>query len=248
MKKFLFIVTAILISYFSFAQDSTSHSKKKKDWSKVKLTGRANDHFMLQYGMAGWAQRPDSIKTSGFSRSFNFYVMIDMPFKTDPRLSVAFGPGIGTDHIFFEKTNITIANHTTNLRFQNVSDTNHFEKTKLVSAFLELPIELRFSSNPETGKGLKAALGIKIGALADIHTKSKNWVDKNGKTISGFSDKFVQKQKDKYFFNSKRLVGTMRVGYGNLSLYGAYQLGSFVKDGLGPSVKPFSIGIALSGL
>jgi hypothetical protein len=73
-------------------------------------------------------------------------------------------------------------------------------------------------------------------------------VGKNGKTIAGFSDKFVQKQKDKYFFNGNRLVGTMRVGYGNLSLYGTYQLGAFIKDGQGPAVKPFSIGITLSGL
>lgn len=248
MKKLLFIATALLFTFFSFAQDTTT-TKKKKDWSKVKLTGRANDHFMIQYGIAGWAKRPDSINTSGFSRSFNFYIMIDMPFKTDPRFSVAFGPGIGTDHLFFEKRNITIANHQTALRFQNVSDTNHFQKTKFVSAFLELPIELRFCKNPEnSGKSFKVALGAKIGTLVDVHTKSKNWVDKNGKTIAGFSDKFVQKQKDKYFFNGNKLVGTMRVGYGNLSLYGTYQLGAFIKEGLGPAVKPYSIGITLSGL
>jgi len=249
MKKLLFIVTATLLTYFSFAQDSTVNSKKKKDWSKVKLTGRANDHFMFQYGVARWSQKPDSIHNSGFSRSFNFYIMIDMPFKTDPRFSVAFALGIGTDHIFFSKTNVTISNHNTDLRFQNVSDTNHFEKTKLVSAYLELPVELRFSKNPEnSGKSFKASLGLKIGALADIHTKSKNWVNKSGTTITGFSNKFVQKQKDKYFFNGNRLVATARVGYGNLSLFGTYQLGSLIKTGFGPAVKPYTIGVTLSGL
>jgi len=249
MKKFLFIVTAIFTTSFLFAQDSTSNIKKKKDWSKVKLNGRANDHFMFQYGVANWAQKPDSLKTSGFSRSFNFYVMIDMPFKTDPRFSVAFGPGIGTDNIFFSNKNITINNHSTELRFQNVSDTNHFDKTKLVTAYLELPVELRFSNNPEnSGKSFKVSLGVKIGTLVDVHTKSKNWVDKSGTTISGYSNKFVQKQKDKYFFNGNRLVGTMRVGYGNLSLFGTYQLGNLIKDGYGPSVKPYTIGITISGL
>jgi len=248
MKKFLLIASAFSFSLFLYSQEKPSSKNKKKDWSKVKLTGRSNDHIMIQYGIAGWAQRPDSIKTSGFSRSFNFYVMIDMPFKTDPRFSVAFGPGIGTDHIFFENRYVTIANHQTNLQFQDLSDTSHFEKTKLVSAFLELPIELRFCMNPEKSKSFKVALGAKIGTLVDIHTKSKNWVDKNGNTISGYSDKFVQKQKDKYFFNGNRLAGTMRVGYGNLSLYGTYQLGAFIKEGQGPAVKPFSIGITLSGL
>lgn len=250
MKKLLFVLASSLFTYFLFAQDVPKETKLgKKDWSKVKLTGRANDHFMIQYGIAGWAQKPDSIKTGGFSRSFNFYLMIDMPFKTDPRFSVAFGPGIGTDHIFFEKTNVTIANHLGQLRFQNQKDTTHFAKTKLVTAFLELPVELRFCMNPEnSNKSFKVALGVKIGTLADVHTKSKKWEDKSGNTISGFSDKFVQKQKDKYFFNGNRLSGTVRVGLGNLSLYGSYQLGSLVKEGLGPTVKPYSIGFTISGL
>ena len=250
MKKIFQVVFGICLSVSLFAQDNpVTKASKKKDWSKVKLTGRANDHFMIQYGVAGWAQKPDTINKNGFSRSFNFYIMIDMPFKTDPRFSVAFGPGLGTDHIFFDKTNITITDHQQPLRFQNVADTNHFKKTKLVNAYLELPLELRFSTNPENNKkSFKAAIGIKIGTLVDVHTKNKNWVDKNEKTITGFSDKFVQKQKDKYFFNGNRFVGTMRVGYGNLSLFGSYNLGTFVKEGLGPNVKPFSIGLTLSGL
>jgi hypothetical protein len=204
---------------------------------------------MFQYGITGWAQKPDSIKTGGFSRSFNFYLMIDMPFKSDPRFSVAFGPGIGTDNIFFEKTNVTITNRLKPLQFQNMKDTNNFAKTKLVTAYLELPVELRFCLNPEnSNKSFKVAVGAKIGTLADIHTKSKKWVDKRGNVISGFSDKFIQKQKDKYFFNGNRLVGTLRIGYGNLSLFGSYQLGSLIKTGLGPVVKPYSIGFTISGL
>ena len=250
MKKIFQIALGFCFSVSLFAQDNpATETSKKKDWSKVKLTGRANDHLMIQFGMAGWAKKPDSINTARFSRSFNFYVMIDMPFKTDPRFSVAFGPGIGTDHIFFEKTNISITERLKPLRFQNVKDTNHFQKSKLVNAYLELPIELRFSMNPENNKkSFKAALGIKIGTLMDVHTKNKNWVDKTDNTIAGFSDKFVQKQKDKYFFNSNRFVGTMRVGYGSMSLFATYNLGVFVKEGLGPNVKPYSIGLTLSGL
>ena len=239
----------LFITFYSFAQDVPKESNKKKDWSKVKLTGRANDHFLLQYGITNWSGKPDSIKTGGFSRSFNFYVMIDMPFKTDPRFSVAFGPGVGTDHIFFEKTLITTTNHLKPLVFQNLADTNHFDKFKLVNVFLELPLELRFSLNPEnSNKSLKIALGAKAGVQVDAHTKGKRWVDKNGKLITGYDDKFVQKNKDKYFFNGNRLVGMLRVGYGNISLYSSYQLGSLIKDGLGPSVKPFTVGLTISGL
>jgi hypothetical protein len=248
MKKLLLILTASLFTFFSFSQDASK--KGKKDWSKVKLTGRANDHFMAQFGYAAWASKPDSINTHGFSRSFNFYVMLDMPFKTDPRFSVAFGPGVGTDNIYFQNTHINVANHLDkHLRFQNVADTNHFEKYKLVSGYLELPLELRFCMNPEnSNKSFKVALGAKIGMLTDIHTKGKKWENRYGTAVVGYSENYVQKEKDKYFFSGNRICGTFRVGYGNFTAYTTYQLGAFVKEGLGPILKPWSIGLCISGL
>ena len=249
MKKTLLTGFAILCILISFAQDVPTETEKKKDRSKISLANSSNDHFLIQFGYAGWAGKPDSINTKGLSRSFNFYVMMDFPFKTDPRFSVALGPGVDTDHIFFEKTNITIADQSKPLRFQNLADTNHFDKYKLVSAFLELPVELRFSSNPEkSGKSFKLAIGAKVGTLVDIHVKGKRWVDKNGDLVTGFGERFVQKQKDKHFFNGNRLVGTARIGYGYFSLFGTYELGPFIKEGLGPTIHPFSIGITLSGL
>ena len=245
MKKIILILTACFIGMISFSQETP----KKKDRSKINLSGRANDHFLIQYGWNGWSGKPDSIRTKGFSRTFNFYVMLDYPFKTDPRFSVAFGPGVGTDHIFFDAINATIADHSGDLRFENKKDTNHFDKYKLATAFLELPVELRFSSNPlESGKSFKVALGLKVGLLADVRTKGKNWVNKSNETVAGFDDKFIQKQKDKFFFNNNRLVATARIGYGHFSLFGTYQLGSLIKEGLGPNVKPVSIGLTLSGL
>jgi hypothetical protein len=251
MKKFLSVVLAISISLFLFSQDktSTSSKKKKKDWSQVKLTNRANDHFMIQYGWLNWASIPDSINKRGWSNTFNAYFMIDMPFKTDPRFSIAFGPGIGVDNMFFEKTTVTITNHLKPLEFKNLADTNHFNKYKLVNAFAELPLELRFVLNPEnTNKSFKVAIGAKVGIQMSAHTKGKEWKDKKGHIVTGFDDKFVQKNKDKYFFNGNRFQGTFRVGYGFISAFGTYQFNSLIKEGLGPQVKPWSVGITISGL
>src|SRR5262245_6619025 len=146
MKKILFVVLSFTLSIVLSSQEtpSSTTSKKKKDWSKVKLTGRANDHFMLQYGYTNWVNKPDSINEKVFSRSFNAYIMLDLPFKTDPRISVALGAGIGTDHIFFEKTHITIENHLNDIQFLNVADTNHYEKYKLVTAYFDFPLEFRW--------------------------------------------------------------------------------------------------------
>ena len=77
------------------ATPAAVEGKPKKDWSKINLTKRSADHFMFQLGYDNWAGAPDSVHIRGFNRSANFYVMFDFPFKTDPRLSIGAGLGIG---------------------------------------------------------------------------------------------------------------------------------------------------------
>jgi hypothetical protein len=171
--------------------------------------------------------------------------MFDFPFKSNPKLSVGIGAGIGTDNIYFDKTYVGIKDVTTTLRFQNLSDTNHFKKYKLTTAILEAPLELRFSSKPETpNKSVKAAIGIKAGVLLAAHTKGRTWQNKTGGTLIAYTEK----QSDKHFFNSNRFVGTARIGYGVFSVFGTYQLNTLFKTGLGPDVRPYTVGLTLSGL
>jgi Outer membrane protein beta-barrel domain len=241
MKKILSLAACVLFATSLFAQDSTATPKKKQP---IDLSNRANDHFLIQLGYTGWAGIPDSINTGGLSKSFNFYFMFDFPFKTNPHLSMAFGPGIATDHILFKKTSVGIKDLTPTLQFTNQSDTNHFKKTKLATAYLEAPVEFRYSAKPLTGKGLKTAIGIKVGTLINAHTRNSKF---ESKTSSSLND-YVMKEASKRFFNKNRLVVTGRVGYGHFFLYGSYQVTQLFKDGFGPVVRPFSIGLTLSGL
>jgi hypothetical protein len=43
-------------------------------------------------------------------------------------------------------------------------------------------------------------------------------------------------------------MGTARIGYGILSIFGSYQINNFLKDGAGPDMKLYQIGLTLSGL
>jgi hypothetical protein len=83
---------------------------------------------------------------------------------------------------------------------------------------------------------------MKIGTILDGKVKSKIDLDATGK------GGYIAKAKDKRNFNGTRLAAIARVGYGNLSLFGSYTLTDFFKSGFGPSVKPYSIGLAISGL
>lgn len=237
MKKILsFAFCTVLFSNFLFAQETPK--------PKIDMSNRANDHFLLQFGYTSWAGKPDSINTDGISKSINAYFMFDFPFKTNPKLSMAFGPGISTDHILFSKTDVGIKDLTPSIYFTNKADTNHFKKTKLATAYLEAPIELRFSADPLTGKGIKAAIGVKVGTMINAHTRNTKFSNRANTVINDYT----MKEASKKFFNTTRISGMARVGFGHFSLYGSYQFTTLFKDGSGPEVRPFSIGLTLSGL
>lgn len=218
----------------------------KKNWKKIDLSNRSNDHLMLQYGLDNWSGTPDSISPSGFSRFFNAYIMLDKPFKNNPKFSVGLGAGIGSSNIFFDKTYVDVKSTASQLPFTNVDSANHFKKFKLTTIFLEAPVELRFSSNPENAnKSFKMALGVKVGTLLNAHTKAKTLENSSGATINNY----IVKESSKKFFNSTRLAATARIGYGIFGLYGSYQITSVLKTGAGPdAIHPYSIGIYISGL
>jgi len=241
MKKILVVFLSTLLITSIFAQDEPKPNPKPKQ----NLRARANDHLLLEVGVTNWAGSPDSIKTKGLSRSFNAYFMFDFPFKSNPHLSVGIGAGIGTDNIYFNKTYVGIKDATTTLRFQDQADTNHFKKNKLVTAILEAPVELRYSSNPaEPNKSYKFALGFKAGVLLNAHLKQKTWQNKTGQTLLAYTEK----QSSKRFFNSNRFVATARFGYGVFGIFGSYQLNTLFKTGFAPDVRPYTIGLVLSGL
>lgn len=240
-------IAAMLLTTFAMAKAQDTTATPKRNWRKIDLSNRANDHFMLQYGYDSWGSVPDSINTSGFSRHFNAYVMLDKPFKTNPRFSIGIGLGIGSSNIFFQNTYVDLKAKSSTLPFRDVSAENYFKKYKLTTAFLEAPVELRYVTNPVTpDKGFKLAVGAKVGTILSAHTKGKNLVDKNGSTV--YDSKYIAKESDKKFINSTRLAVTGRIGYGNVSFDASYQITNFLKENVGPEIRPYSIGITLSGL
>lgn len=226
--------------------EEENKQKRKLDINQLKLANRSKDHLLIQVGFDGWAQAPDSINTGGLPRSFNMYFMFDFPFKTNPHLSVAIGAGIGTNNMYFKDTYVDVTGRNGNqLTFRDDSDTTHFKKSKLLTSFLEAPVELRYMFRPENPKkSLKIALGAKVGTMLAASYKGKNFQNSSGQTINNYTSK----EKSKRFFNTTRIAVTGRVGFGNVSVFGTYQVNNFIKEGFGPDVRPFSIGITLSGL
>ena len=235
MKKLLLVAIAFL------SLTAASAQKKKT------LPDRVGDHLMIQFSYDRWMGTPDSIKNhiKGLSRGANAYVMLDKVFKSAPQFSVAFGVGVGTSNMYFTKYSVDIKSGSTKLPFNNLDTLNHFKKYKLAMAYLEIPVELRYTFDPiNEKKSIKAAIGIKVGTLLSVHTKGKTLQDVNNKVVYNYT----QKENNRHFFNSTRIAATARIGYGNFSLFGSYQINNIFKDGVSADVKLLQVGICLSGL
>lgn len=241
MRQTVFIIIALFSFTTAFSQETTP----KKNI--LDLSNRPGDHLMMQLTSDHWTGMPDSIKShqKGFSKGFNAYIMLDKPFKGNPKFSLGIGIGVASSNMSFQKMNIDVKSLGTKLPFSFADSTNHFKKYKLATSYLEVPLEFRYSSNPlESGKSFKVALGLKGGTMLGAHTKGKTLEDKNNNSINSYT----AKESSKKFFNGTRFMGTARVGYGIFSIYGSYQLNSILKDAAGAQMRLYQIGIILSGL
>jgi hypothetical protein len=80
--------------------------------------------------------------------------------------------------------------------------------------------------------------------LLSAYTKGKDKENVNNVIINPY----IEKKSSTNYFNSGRIVGTFRVSYGFIGVFGTLQLTPLIRSGAGPTVNPYSIGIVLSGL
>jgi len=264
MKKYFLLFISVVTVLTIQAQNKPSASKTnidtakqlvhvpsvmapKKDWSKVDFSKRANDHLMIQIGADDWLNHPGWMNIKS-GRHFNFYLMMDKPFKSNPHYSSSYGIGITCNNIFFNNQTLDISNASPDtVTYINTANSNHFSKFKLTTMYLTLPVEIRYFSNPvNPNKSWKLAAGAKVGLLINSYTKGKDLLDNTGASIYGTS--YTKKEYDSKFFNSYLFSLTARAGWGNFSLNADYHLTNVYKDGFGTAVHPFSIGLTISGL
>lgn len=232
MKQIFFTLGLMVISFGVFAQEGGGSVVSKA----VGSVTRSRDFLMIQVSYDGWTGGPDSLKT-GFNKGFNVALMYDFPIKKT-HFSFAAGLGVSTSSVLLKNHELNMDDNTTNIPKFISSST--YKRYKVATSYLEIPLELRYRGVADNAnKGFKAALGVKVGTLVNAHTKGKN-------TLGG--ERNIIKEQNKRFFNTWRFAATARVGYGNFALFGSYNLNPLFKDNSDLDIRPYSIGICLSGL
>lgn len=234
MKQRLILFLALFIT----AATGYAQGVEKSGSGKSILEKPSRDFVMLQFTYDNWV-RPDSIRTTGFGRGFNAYICYDFPIAKS-NFSFAAGIGIGTSNIYLDNQQIINTDTGASAQVRFINETTDYKKYKLTTAYLEAPFELRFFANKENrNKGFKMSVGLRIGTLVGAHTKGRRSVD---------GTKYIDKETSRRFMETWRFSGMARIGYGNFSLMGTYNLNNLYKSGLGPELTPYSIGICISGL
>ena len=206
----------------------------------AEISKPSRDFLMFQFTYEGWNNKPDSIKTTGIGRGFNAYLCYDFPIQKS-HFSFAAGVGVGSTNIYLDNQQINLTDTGTRgsqVRFG--SETTDYSKYKITVAYLEAPFELRYFSNrANRNKGFKAAIGLRAGLLVGAHTKDVRTVD---------GTKVVDKVNTRRYMDKYRFSTTVRIGYGNFSLFGSYNLNPLFAEGSGPDIVPYSIGLCITGL
>jgi len=208
--------------------------------NETEIKKPSRDFIMLQFTYEGWSKKPDSVKTTGIGRGFNGYICYDFPIQKS-HLSFAAGVGVGVANIYLDNLQLNLTDTgaaSAAVRFQ--PQTQSYKKYKITTAYLEAPFELRyFGDINNRNKGFKAAIGFRAGLLVGAHVK-------DSRTVDGV--KIIDKIDTRRYLDKYRFSGTARIGYGNFSLFGSYDLSALFATGSGPAIVPFSAGICITAL
>lgn len=245
MKKIICLLTlGLSLSTIAFAQDTKTETVTET--SKSSIVKPSRDFLMFQITYDNWAQTPDNVKIGGIGRGFNIYLAYDFPLKKS-NFSFAAGIGISTSNIYFNNQVAVLNSSSESIVFNNVDTTviggkrdNFYKKSKLSTAYVEAPFELRFFGNKiNRNRGFKAAIGMKVGLLVGAHSKVRE---------SLYGPVITEKVNSTNYLQSWRFTPNARIGWGNFALSASYSISSLFKAGSGPVVYPYSIGLTITGL
>lgn len=246
----------IFICAFTFAygqQDSIITGPKGISKQVKKRIVSAKDRLVIDLCMMnaiikkdGGVTVPNDFKLGGFNRGINVYFMYDVVLdkkKKYPHFSIAPGIGVGSENYYFKSFGMKWRNDSVT-SFYRFGDSISSKNSKLNMTYIDIPIEFRFRSTPnkKTGMSWKLAIGFKMGFLVGSKWKYK------GEELNNSGNNVKIKDIGVGNMSKFRYGPTIRGGYGPLSLFCYYSLGSAFNTGKGPKMNPIVFGLSINGL
>jgi hypothetical protein len=204
--------------------------------------------FTLELGVNNALNAPDKFDAALWgSRTINVYYQYEFRIM-ESKFSIVPGIGLSLERYKFKNGAILGYDEDDSLKLLLPAETpmTGLKKSQLITNYLEIPLELRFNSNPsDLARSFKVALGGRVGYMYDSFNKIK-YKDTDGET---------KQLKDKQDWNLTKLrYGVYgKIGLGNFSLFGYYNLTPLFEEGQGPGengvvtdFQTITVGISLS--
>jgi Outer membrane protein beta-barrel domain len=212
--------------------------------TEVKSKGRPDlpGTFLLELGFNFPQTAPDKFDASFFgSRTFNVYYQHDIRIPIlKSKFRIAPGIGFGFDRFKFN-SNYTIAYESGDLTMSRIN--LDITKSQFITNYIDVPIELKYTKNPSNpDRSFKIAAGFRAGLLLNAFTKIKYDVENQGT--------YKDKSRNNWNVNTYRYGFYGKVGVGNFSFFGYYNMSTLFKNEEGPdesSINNLTVGISLAG-
>lgn len=213
--------------------------EEDEDSKKPKTKRFTTRWFMLDVGLATLLEdgsfnltTPELELNQGRSWDINLHIFRQRIGFARNHVNLMYGMSVDFNHFNFDSNSVLVAD--TNVVTFRTPDNVNYNKNKLRTTYLEVPVLLNFNTNPrKSSRSVRVSGGVYGGLLVRAKTKQKS--DSFGKTTD----------KDNYNLNRFRYGIVGELGLGPVNLYAKYQLNSmFENDQAGP-VYPLTFGITV---
>ena len=227
MRHYISFFLLFIISTVTFSQKQDSLSKPF-----------FNEELIMDINYINLINFPAALSTKWNCIDFDFAYLTTISGK-ESNISTAIGLGISAQNI---KTNAyLIEGPNESPSFQIIPDTLSYDKNKLATTYIELPMEIRFRTPRNYhNKSFKLTIGAKFGYLLKSYHKyvgEDYRVSVNPQTI-----KF--KEYNLPFINNVRYGIYIKAFYGKFGINAYYSLSSYLQPEYEPQIGYFTIGFS----
>ncbi|MGL4597612.1 MAG: head GIN domain-containing protein [Bacteroidia bacterium] len=150
-------------------------------------------------------------------------------------INIVTGIGLTWYHYNFKKS-VTLLPNQTFATFSN--DSFNYSKNRLNTCYVNVPLMLEFNTNnSDADRSFHIGAGMMVGYNV-FNNKIKQKYELDGR-------KYKNTVKNSYNVNPFRFDAVARIGFGDYTIFGSYNLATLFENGKGPRVFPFTAGLHL---
>jgi len=234
MKKLISIALLFIISYNIGAQNQESKKEKIKENFKIEDL-IIKDRLFVDIFSSIWLNfNTDSYKQRAINQGVNAAFLFDLPVKKNSPFSFGIGVGVTSHNLFSNALFYIGEGYTT--RVKAIDETIEYSRNKISFTNINIPLEFRYFHK----SGFKISAGIRVGLMADVHTKYY------GRDLNGKDESVKIKNKKIPNYTKVPVEVMFRTGWKYFGVNASYMITKLFENEKGPQMYPFNVGISIS--